>query len=176
MGCSKNYIMYWGVFTVIIVPYVPRKVCTNRDFFHLILIQNNDEFFRRFGFSVLICTNARKITEKNLQKTFFVLCRFSIANKKISDFSRNFRCCSCHLCFLLKNGFEFSTAQLLFFHQLLCTLMQHIGMLQNNLFRLIVAFLDHLADFLVDGCGYILAVALRMAPVAADEDSSESES
>ena len=33
MGCSKNYIMYWGVFTVIIVPYVPRKVCTNRDFF-----------------------------------------------------------------------------------------------------------------------------------------------
>ena len=29
MGCSKNYIMYWGVFTVIIVPRFPGKVCTN---------------------------------------------------------------------------------------------------------------------------------------------------
>ncbi|WP_461876671.1 hypothetical protein, partial [Fusicatenibacter sp.] len=40
-------------------------------FFHLILIQNNDEFFRRFGFSVLICTNARKIAEKKPAKNFF---------------------------------------------------------------------------------------------------------
>ena len=29
MGCSKNYIMYWGVFTVYIVPWHKRKVCTN---------------------------------------------------------------------------------------------------------------------------------------------------
>ena len=33
MGCSKNYIMYWGVFTVIIIACSPRKVCTNMDFF-----------------------------------------------------------------------------------------------------------------------------------------------
>ena len=32
MGCSKNYIMYWGVFTVIIIACSPRKVCTNMDF------------------------------------------------------------------------------------------------------------------------------------------------
>ena len=29
MGCSKNYIMYWGVFTLIIVPFSHSKVCTN---------------------------------------------------------------------------------------------------------------------------------------------------
>ncbi|EJW92893.1 hypothetical protein EVA_19001 [gut metagenome] len=29
MGCSKNYIMYWGVFTVIIVSCGKEKVCTN---------------------------------------------------------------------------------------------------------------------------------------------------
>ena len=29
MGCSKNYIMYWGVFTLIIVSPLPFKVCTN---------------------------------------------------------------------------------------------------------------------------------------------------
>ena len=29
MGCSKNYIMYWGVFTVIIVAQEYKKVCTN---------------------------------------------------------------------------------------------------------------------------------------------------
>lgn len=28
MGYSKNYIMYWGVFTVYIVPCVHQKVCT----------------------------------------------------------------------------------------------------------------------------------------------------
>ena len=33
MGCSKNYIMYWGVFTVIIVSCSQGKVCTNMDFF-----------------------------------------------------------------------------------------------------------------------------------------------
>ena len=36
MGCSKNYIMYWGVFTVIIITSVNRKVCTNLIFFTLI--------------------------------------------------------------------------------------------------------------------------------------------
>ena len=29
MGYSKNYIMYWGVFTVIIIPWTHAKVCTN---------------------------------------------------------------------------------------------------------------------------------------------------
>ena len=29
MGCSQNYIMYWGVFTLIIVPFSHSKVCTN---------------------------------------------------------------------------------------------------------------------------------------------------
>ena len=29
MGYSKNYIMYWGVFTVIIIAWTPAKVCTN---------------------------------------------------------------------------------------------------------------------------------------------------
>ena len=29
MGYSKNYIMYWGVFTVIIVPWIYAEVCTN---------------------------------------------------------------------------------------------------------------------------------------------------
>ena len=29
MGYSKNYIMYWGVFTVIIIAWLPREVCTN---------------------------------------------------------------------------------------------------------------------------------------------------
>ena len=33
MGCSKNYIMYWGVFTVIIIPWYYEKVCTNLIFF-----------------------------------------------------------------------------------------------------------------------------------------------
>lgn len=33
MGCSKNYIMYWGVFTVIIIACSQGKVCTNMDFF-----------------------------------------------------------------------------------------------------------------------------------------------
>ena len=28
MGYSKNYIMYWGVFTGIIVAWTHRKVCT----------------------------------------------------------------------------------------------------------------------------------------------------
>ena len=28
MGCSKNYIMYWGVFTFIIIPRSTEKVCT----------------------------------------------------------------------------------------------------------------------------------------------------
>ena len=29
MGYSKNYIMYWGVFTVIIIAWFPKEVCTN---------------------------------------------------------------------------------------------------------------------------------------------------
>ena len=29
MGYSKNYIMYWGIFTVIIIAWTPAKVCTN---------------------------------------------------------------------------------------------------------------------------------------------------
>ena len=29
MGYSKNYIMYWGVFTVIIIAWMPAEVCTN---------------------------------------------------------------------------------------------------------------------------------------------------
>ena len=29
MGCSKNHIMYWGVFTVIIIAWILPKVCTN---------------------------------------------------------------------------------------------------------------------------------------------------
>ena len=29
MGCSKNYIMYWGVFTMFIIAMVNRKVCIN---------------------------------------------------------------------------------------------------------------------------------------------------
>ncbi len=61
MGCSKNYIMYWGVFTVIIITSVNKKVCTNLIFFvglfypNLRLSKILPEFFPEFytisGFS-----------------------------------------------------------------------------------------------------------------------------
>ena len=33
MGYSKNYIMYWGVFTLIIISCLPFEVCTNFTYF-----------------------------------------------------------------------------------------------------------------------------------------------
>lgn len=36
MGCSKNYIMYWGVFTIVIIAWCNPKVCTNITIFYII--------------------------------------------------------------------------------------------------------------------------------------------
>src|SRR5699024_5022306 len=35
LGCSKNYIMYWGVVTFCIITHVRQKVCTNLTKFYL---------------------------------------------------------------------------------------------------------------------------------------------
>ncbi len=51
MGCSKNYIMYWGVFTIIIVHRSAQKVCTNLTKFEIIFpCRLYISLFRTFGF------------------------------------------------------------------------------------------------------------------------------
>lgn len=49
MGCSKNYIMYWGVFTVYIIARVQKKVCTNLTKFQTFFYAFFQLIFRRFS-------------------------------------------------------------------------------------------------------------------------------
>lgn len=53
MGCSKNYIMYWGVFTVFIVPCVHQKVCTKFTKFNIFFCAFYSFVFATSSFSVV---------------------------------------------------------------------------------------------------------------------------
>ncbi len=55
MGYSKNYIMYWGVFTGIIIAWTYRKVCT--------------KFTKIIGASCAECTVPFPYIWKELQKS-----------------------------------------------------------------------------------------------------------
>ena len=80
MGYSKNYIMYWGVFTVYIIPWGKRKVCTNFTKFGTLFCLHYIPLFSVSRFSVVKSASNSS------------LCTFSFSRRRLAHLCRTSSC------------------------------------------------------------------------------------
>ena len=91
MGYSKNYIMYWGVFTVIIIPSLPEEVCTN--------VKKVIRLFYTFFtvFESVIRKNTNKIAQmRNRFQSLFAHRTISILNYYVKPIVNAYCICPSH--------------------------------------------------------------------------------